>query len=123
LPPLRDRALSKVLDDLLTHEFDNRIELSDAARQTLLAYDWPGNLRELRAVLREAAICGNGRRINHVDLPRRLREQGPPPPSEDRRQALVEALDSTGWNVTKAARLLGKSRATVNRERGAGTAC
>jgi transcriptional regulator of acetoin/glycerol metabolism len=115
LPSLRDRVLDKVLDGVLTHEFDNRIDLSDAARQTLLAYDWPGNLRELRAVLREAAICGNGRRINHVDLPHRLHEQGSQPPSEDRRQALVEALDSTGWNVTKAAGLLGKSRATVNR--------
>lgn len=115
VPPLRDRAMNKVLDSLIKQEFDSRFDLSEPARQALLDYDWPGNLRELRAVLREAAICGNGRRINHADLPQRLREQRPTPLAEDRRQALVDALDSTGWNVTKAAGLLGKSRATVNR--------
>lgn len=115
VPPIRDRDLSKVLDSLLKEEFENRLDLSEPARRALLDYDWPGNLRELRAVLREAAICGNGRRINHADLPQRLREQTATPLAEDRRQVLVDALDSTGWNVTRAAARLGKSRATVNR--------
>ena len=76
VPPLRDRALGKVLDGLLKQEFDSRFDLSEPARQALLDYDWPGNLRELRAVLREAAICGNGYRINLVDLPPRLLRNG-----------------------------------------------
>lgn len=115
VPPLRDRALGKVLDSLLKQEFDRRVDLSEPARQALLDYDWPGNLRELRAVLREAAICGNGRRINIVDLPPRLLEERTERGGGDLRRQLLDALDSTGWNVTRAAARLGKSRATVNR--------
>ncbi len=115
VPPLRDRTLGKVLDGLLKQEFDSRFDLSEPARQALLDYDWPGNIRELRAVLREAAICGNGHRINLVDLPPRLLEERPKPDRVDLRKQLLDALDSTGWNVTKTAGLLGKSRATVNR--------
>jgi len=115
LPPVRERDVGKVIDSLLEGEFGNGVDLSEPARDTLLTYDWPGNLRELRAVLREAAICGNGKRINLVDLPPRLLKECRGSADEDRRQVLLEALDSVGWNVSRAAIVLGKSRATVNR--------
>jgi len=115
LPPLRERDVGKVIDSLLEGEFGNGVDLSEPARDTLLTHDWPGNLRELRAVLREAAICGNGKRINLVDLPPRLLKEHGGSADEDRRRVLLEALDSTGWNVSRAAAVLGKSRATVNR--------
>lgn len=113
LPPLRNCDLAKVLDGLLKDEFPDGISLSPNAREKLLAHDWPGNLREMRAIIREALICGNGRCINLTDLPQRFfetRTRGQYTP-----MSLRDALDSTGWNVTKAAKLLGKSRATVNR--------
>lgn len=114
LPLLRDRDREKAVAQLLS-ETAGDLPLSDPALAALLAYDWPGNLRELRSVLREAVICGNGARINLPDLPERVRmtavrAEGASPP-----QALLEALDSTGWNISRAARILGKSRATVNR--------
>ncbi len=115
LPAVRDRDVARVLESVLRADFDDPPELSEAAREVLTRHDWPGNLREMSAVLREAAICGNGRRINLVDLPPRLLEDGPKPGGASRRQALIEALDSAGWNVTRAAALLGRSRATVNR--------
>ncbi len=115
LPPLRERNIAAVLETVLLADFGGTLEVSDPARAALSAYDWPGNLRELRAVLREAGICGNGRRINLVDLPARL--IGPDRSSgvQDTRQRLIDALDSANWNVSRAAARLGKSRATVNR--------
>ena len=115
LPPLRDRDREKALAQLLSDVSGSRLALSDQARAALLAYDWPGNLREMRSVLREAQICGNGERINLVDLPERVRRAEPPDREAAGHAALREALDSTGWNVSRAAQILGKSRATVNR--------
>jgi len=50
-----------------------------------------------------------------VDLPERVRRAEPPDREAAGHAALREALDSTGWNVSRAAQILGKSRATVNR--------
>lgn len=116
LAPVRDREVGQVLDSVLLSDFSNAVDLSEAAREVLVRYDWPGNLREVRAILREATICGNGKRINVVDLPSRLAEQRDEVSGSDGlRVTLIEALDSTRWNVTRAAALLGKSRATINR--------
>ncbi len=114
LPPLRLRDFKKAVDQVLS-DTANNLSLSDPARAALLAYDWPGNLRELRSVLREAAICGNGTRINLLDLPERVRMTGQQAKAATQHDVLREALDSTGWNISRAARLLGKSRATLNR--------
>lgn len=114
VPPIRDRDPGTVLDDLVRAEFDG-VEFSDAAREALLAHDWPGNFGEMRAVIREALVCGNGHRINLPDLPQRILSKPTAPEKAGKSHALRDALDSTGWNVTRAARLLGKSRATVNR--------
>ncbi len=114
VPPIRDRDPGTVLDDLIRAEFGG-VEVSDSAREALLAHDWPGNLRELQAVIREALVCGNGHRINLPDLPQRILARPTAPGKTGTAQALRDALDSTGWNVSQTARLLGRSRATVNR--------
>lgn len=115
LPALRQRDCEAVLDNVMTHDIDGPIEVTNAAKDVLINYDWPGNIREMRAVLREALICGNGKRINVVDLPERLSTQCTDGDRAITRVSLRDALDSTNWNVTKAAHLLGKSRATLNR--------
>lgn len=115
LPPVRHRSLAAVLDTLLQTEHGPGVEIAPNAKAALMSYHWPGNLQEMRAILREALICGNGRRINLPDLPQRILTKAAPATPANKAQSLQEALDSTGWNVTRAARLLGKSRATVNR--------
>ncbi|KIC17768.1 sigma-54-dependent Fis family transcriptional regulator [Leisingera sp. ANG-DT] len=115
LPPVTERDCETVLANVIAESFDTPIEIAESALDVLTGYHWPGNRREVLAVLREAVICGNGRRINVTDLPARLLA-----PREENSKALTraslrDALDSTNWNVTKAARLLGKSRATLNR--------
>ncbi|RNF32870.1 helix-turn-helix domain-containing protein [Paracoccus methylarcula] len=114
LPPIRTRDLSKVLDILLKEELPDGSSISPRAESKLLEHNWPGNFREMRSVIREVLICSNGHRINLTDLPQRLFE------TETKGthctvNSLRDALDSTDWNVTKAAKLLGKSRATINR--------
>ncbi|WP_172431619.1 helix-turn-helix domain-containing protein [Mameliella alba] len=53
--------------------------------------------------------------INVTDLPDRIRNRPTTSKRELARHSLRDALNSADWNVTKAARLLGVSRATINR--------
>lgn len=115
LPPVAARDVETVLANVIAENFTDPIEVADNARDVLVNYDWPGNRREIHAVLREALICGNGKRINVTDLPSRLLSKRVNDSKALTRAALRDALDSTDWNVSKAARLLGKSRATINR--------
>lgn len=115
LPPVTARDAETVLTNVISESFTNAIEVADNARDVLVNYHWPGNRREMHAVLREALICGNGKRINVTDLPPRLLSKRVDDGKALTRAALRDALDSTNWNVSKAARLLGKSRATINR--------
>ncbi|MBA83226.1 sigma-54-dependent Fis family transcriptional regulator [Thalassobius sp. S69A] len=115
LPPLRLREVEQLVRAHLARDRATPPQVSDQAMRLLCDYDWPGNQREMRAVLREALICGNGGTINVTDLPDRIREQPAEPKRALVRHSLRDALNSTDWNVSKAARLLGISRATINR--------
>lgn len=115
LPPLRQRELERIIRTELARNRAEPPAVSDKAMMLLRAHDWPGNHRELRSVLREALICGNGKVINITDLPDRIHARPAKPQRELVRHSLRDALNSTDWNVTKAARLLDISRATINR--------
>ncbi|WP_422766276.1 sigma-54-dependent Fis family transcriptional regulator, partial [Pseudomonas aeruginosa] len=77
LPPLRERSdrlalIRRILDEETAH-CGVRIELGEAALECLLGYRWPGNVRQLRHVLRYAcALCG-GATLQLADLPAELR--------------------------------------------------
>ena len=82
LPPLRERSdRPELLDHLLDEEARGQaIRLEQDARQALLDYAWPGNVRQLRNVLRTlAALCEDGR-IRLGDLPAELRRAAEPAP-------------------------------------------
>ncbi|MFZ2649714.1 MAG: sigma-54 dependent transcriptional regulator [Burkholderiaceae bacterium] len=106
--------------------------LTGEAEVALLRHPWPGNVRELRNVLEQAVLLGVGDVIEaqHLALPRGSESAAtdaetaapgrplaldassgsPTTLTELERSALVQALDRTGWNVSRAARLLGISR-------------
>ncbi|BAQ83311.1 sigma-54-dependent Fis family transcriptional regulator [Pseudomonas sp. St29] len=130
LPALRDRSdKSQLLDFLLAEEAGEQpVLLDEGARQVLLSYSWPGNVRQLRNVLRTlAALCENGR-IALEDLPPLIRNSRPAPVSEpvaevqDRplddaeRVALLAALEQQRWHMTHTAEQLGVSRNTLYRK-------
>ncbi|MDO9328422.1 MAG: sigma-54-dependent Fis family transcriptional regulator [Pseudomonas sp.] len=129
LPALRERSdKSQLLDFLLAEEAGAETVLIDEpARQALLGFAWPGNVRQLRNVLRTlAALCDDGR-IGLEDLPVMIRQVRPVPvvaveetsehPLDDaERLALLNALEQTRWHMTHTAEQLGVSRNTLYRK-------
>lgn len=118
LPPLRDypRAeLVRLLQDLLGEEADER--LSSEAQEQLLAYDWPGNVRQLKQVLEVADVLADGGPIGPEHLPDLPRFRDEPPSGADLKSAadrqIREVLAACGGNVSEAARRLGISRTTL----------
>src|ERR1700677_89408 len=82
LPPLRDRREDiPLLIDAFLKEFSKQNQkkitgLSADAQEALQRYDWPGNIRELRATIERAVVLCRGERIGVRDLPERI--QGKP---------------------------------------------
>jgi transcriptional regulator with GAF, ATPase, and Fis domain len=102
--------------------------ISREARDKLLAYAWPGNVRELRNAVERAVILCEGGLITSEHLPMSLgRSSGPAavpePPGEIpgggidleavERSYVEQALRQAGNNKSKAARLLGLTRAQL----------
>ena len=85
----------------------------------LLTYPWPGNVRELRNALEFAVICARGSLIRPEDLPPELlevRAEAPSSePAQDEPERIRTALERANGNRTRAAELLGISRATLYR--------
>ncbi|HEX6829821.1 MAG TPA: sigma-54-dependent Fis family transcriptional regulator [Burkholderiales bacterium] len=130
LPPLRERAdLKQLIVHTLREEAEGReMGIEDAALRVLEAHHWPGNIRQLRTVLRTAVALAEGNRITLRDLPddlaraRKAREErdnpGPAlnPLQSAERDALVAELERCQWNVTLAAQKLSTSRNTIYRK-------
>ena len=92
--------------------------LDESARDALLRYDFPGNVRELENMLERAVTLCSGGNISASDLhmPETVADDRPALSGklgdqvEDvQRQAIVEALEKTRYNKTAAAKLLGLS--------------
>ena len=131
LPALRERMsdLPPLIDfflDDLRKEFKKRIQdLSPESTQLLAGYSWPGNIRELRNVLERAFILCEGERIEIEHLPPELLSAPPsqmegasvfhlPPqgislPAVER-DFIRQAMEMSGGNQVRGARLLGISR-------------
>ena len=122
VPALRDRG-----DDVLTlaehilARLRPKVSLDESARDALLSYGFPGNVRELENMLERAVtLCTTGR-IGEADLNLRATQSAGQAAGdftatdlsnqvEDvQRQAIVEALEKTRYNKTAAAKLLGLS--------------
>jgi DNA-binding NtrC family response regulator len=126
IPPLRERRedIPPLLEHFLrTFAQKNQREvtgLTAAARDALMRYDYPGNVRELENIVERAVLLTRGKVIDLGDLPVALRpgERGPAGPetrhlpdllASIEQQAIRAALDRHGWVQTQAARELGIS--------------
>jgi Nif-specific regulatory protein len=125
VPPLRERGsdIELLVDYFLEHfrreQGRPTLELSPDARQKLLDYSWPGNVRQLRNVIDSAVVLAGDNRIEANDLG--LHEVG----GDEletleivywERRLINEALKRTEGNVPEAAKLLGIGRATLYRK-------
>ena len=134
LPPLRERRDDiPILVTHFLHKFapDDVIHVSQGAMRVLMAYHWPGNVRQLENAVERAIALGGGRQeIDIADLPPEMRseQESQTAPSVDlpedgldlpghlaavERDLVRRALDRTGGNRNKAADLLRIKRTTL----------
>ncbi|MBL8841449.1 MAG: sigma-54-dependent Fis family transcriptional regulator [Planctomycetes bacterium] len=135
LPPLRERAedILPLFDHFLAAAAGSAApRLSDAARAALVAYRWPGNVREVRNLAEMLAVTADAETVEVHDLPRRLVAAPAGAPARlaaesgaetgdgavetlaalERRQILA-VYEQTGRNKRRAAELLGISLRTL----------
>jgi DNA-binding NtrC family response regulator len=137
LPPLRERdgdveVLAIYFLRQIGQELGRELRgFTPAALAAMLAYPWPGNVRELIATIRRAVVLANGPLVDVADLrldpvpappsrvaarPSRPRTAPRPKPGSDgEREAILQALQESAFNMTRAAQLLGVARATLYR--------
>jgi transcriptional regulator with PAS, ATPase and Fis domain len=131
LPPLRARCTDIPLlveHFLAKHGEPGRARvIAPEALEALVVYSWPGNVRELESMVERMLLLADGDLVRLDDLPPavRMRSQalvGDLPieiPDEGldldglERSLILRALEKSGGNVTRAARLLGLSRRTL----------
>jgi DNA-binding NtrC family response regulator len=92
--------------------------------EILKAYDWPGNVREIRNVVERAVVISPAPEIGPAYLPERITARTAPrshvripigsSTHEAERILILETLASAGYNKAKAARILGLSRKTLH---------
>lgn len=95
--------------------------LSDAATRQMTSYDWPGNIRELQHAVEHAFVLCRDAVIDVGHLPPELQEALEVTDSDgvefdDEAARIVAALERSGWNKSRAARLLDMSRRTIYRK-------
>lgn len=121
VPPLRDRGddIAEIAESFLG-QGESGVVITPPARECLAKYHWPGNIRELRNVLEQAVILGDGKRITPSDLPPHIRKtaQGKmifrlKALAEVEKQYILRVLEETDGNKAKAAQVLGISRETL----------
>ncbi len=129
MPPLRER---KSDIPLLVNAFLEKFSeagrtrgISEEAMARLIAYDWPGNIRELENAIERAVALGSGPILHVGDLPSGLHyAAGDRMPQADElmpleeleRRAILRALREAGGDKLAAARLLGIGKTTLYRK-------
>jgi len=137
LPPLRERQddvillAQSFLDEYCESNAIKRMTFDDRILDQFREHHWPGNIRELKNVVRRAAIREQTETIteitfSNIDSDQSQLQNSIMKPAEGQknvlpfetveRQAIENAFSSTNHNVVKAARLLGISRATMYRK-------
>ncbi len=146
MPPLRERKndISQIAEHIMG-KYNERLKkdvsgIEQTAMAALMAYDWPGNIRELENVFERMMLFSSGEQLTMADVPPELLSaerravataidsatasasaQGVGPLKElvkettvrVEREVIVKALKETGGNVTRAAQMLQISRKSL----------
>ncbi|MEP7339145.1 MAG: sigma-54 dependent transcriptional regulator [Acidobacteriota bacterium] len=131
VPPLRQRrddiaVLMKYFLQKHGASAARPMKLSSEAERLIMNYSWPGNVRQLESAIERALLLAEGDEITGEDLPVEIRQTAQvegtggfklPPEGisfEDlERSMIIQAMEQTGWNITRAAKLLGLSFRTM----------
>jgi len=134
IPPLRERTEDiPLLAQHFVRKFGEENErktfsLEPSALKVLMDYDWPGNVRELENVMERAVVLSPGNTIREDLFPKNLvqpvSEQHTPLAGNGislkervgdyEKSIILTALEKTGWNQKKAARLLAVNATTLS---------
>lgn len=127
VPPLRERhgdaiVIAKALLKTFSKQLDRgALTFSDDAVKCIQTYPWPGNVREMINKVKRATIMSEGKKVTAQDLElpncgdeigedlfnlRQVRE-------EAEKKAIRQALESSEYNMSRAAKLLGVTRPTL----------
>ncbi len=132
VPPLRERR-----DDILpiarhylaiyARKYGHSTKsFSPAAEQAMLDYDWPGNIRALRHAIERAVILATDEMLEPADLQLAAAVHAPATPTEAplptvlnlehmEKETIHKALEKHGFNISRAAKELGLTRASLYR--------
>lgn len=127
IPPLRERKEDLLLFvDFFLQEANKTLNkdvlgLSAEAQRVFYNYSWPGNLRELRNIIRRAVLLTTDSFIPLKVIPKEVQHEAPQKKSseimlskeEHEKQSIIQALEKTNNNKSEAARLLNISRKTL----------
>src|SRR5580700_1841417 len=134
LPALRDRR-SDI--PMLVHHFldryapESHLQVTTAAMNSLLNYEWPGNIRELENCIARAITLGDRRVIDVSDLPPSIRSEQAASAggilqdaaslsttalAEMEKMTILRVFEQANGDKAMAGRMLGISRATLYRK-------
>jgi sigma-54 dependent transcriptional regulator, acetoin dehydrogenase operon transcriptional activator AcoR len=136
MPSLRERQdKRKLIEHVLKLEWGGQpcIAIDKDALDALCDYAWPGNIRQLRNVLRTMIALGDDTRLTISDLPQGFFDRGAQqmqknlasahpqtialdPLDQAERDVLMRELDLQRWNITNVSRKLKMSRNTLYRK-------
>ena len=113
LPPLRERKdLGWLIDKFLGNEKGNSVvSLEPMAKQALIDYKWPGNIRQMVNTLSLTKALSEGS-ISFHDLPEEVQLNSTYSNSDE---SLGDLLEGMNWNITAVANYLGCERSTIYR--------
>jgi DNA-binding NtrC family response regulator len=132
VPPLRERRpdilplAEHLLATLRTIHSRPKAEFSEATRRMLLAYNWPGNIRELRNALERAIVFTPNDVLQPENFPDNVRAAsfgavnsiaGLRSLEEMEREVIAATLEATHFQISRSAEALGISRKTLLEKR------
>lgn len=122
IPPLRQWPALPAFIQRLWHELGGDVRgitLAPALVTTLARHPWPGNVRQLRSVLKVLlALADDHTQLDNDDLPAEYRETEHDAGGERQKQderLIAETLARYNGNISKAAQALGVARSTLYR--------
>jgi DNA-binding NtrC family response regulator len=125
VPPLREHKddIPLLIESLLKKFGYPKVRISVKAMELLMAYDWPGNVREMENVLQQTLLLSPFELILPENLPKRFlqpEEIGEEITSPDmspleivERDKILQTLKETSWNQSRSAQLLDIDRKTL----------
>src|SRR5438094_1735798 len=132
VPPLRERRedIPVLIEYFLKKHTRNTSRLvkglTTETRRMMNDYGWPGNVRQLESAIERAILLCEGDMITPDDMPSEVRQESQaaatggfklPPEGiafeEVEKNLILQAMDQTDYNITKAAKLLGLTFRTL----------